>query len=80
MQMYSVKHRHIAPELWNGTNTPQSKLTDTYSIGRGVKTVGGVGVKLDSVTNIGRKHKFQNPFKRPSLALRKTELKDLLYL
>ena len=73
---YNVHHRHLAHELRNVPGTKQSVMTDTYSVGYLIKSIGhNIDVKL--LYNLGRKLKTVDVSQRMSLDAAYDELEKL---
>ena len=65
-KLYNVKHRYIAHELRNTPRSPQTILTDTYSVGYIIKYVGYEN-GCDFLYDVGRKMKSVAVRERMSL-------------
>ena len=65
-EKYNKFHPHLAYELRNVPNTPQSFLTDVYSLGYNVKNIGRFE-KIEMLVQLSRRMCHENPMERYSL-------------
>lgn len=72
---YNIKHRYLAHELRNTARSPQTILTDTYSVGYIIKYL-GFEHKCDFLYRIGRKMKSVNLPERMSLSAALSSVKE----
>ena len=73
---YNIKHRYLAHELRNTPRSPQTVLTDTYSVGYVIKYL-GFEHRCDDLYTIGRKMKSVSVRERMSLSVALSSIKEL---
>ena len=76
-KIYNKYHRQLAYELCNIKNTPQSVLTDTYSVGYVLQFIGAFN-NFEFLENIGVEMKKKNPKERMSMETAVRQLQQFI--